>query len=313
MRKIFLTGANGFVGQRLAFSLIKQKRFNITLSARQRITSQGKYESTLIDLVSATDLSDILSNHDTVIHTAGLSNTRNIQGYAQIASAYREANVAATLNLAEQAGKQNVKRFIFLSSIKVNGEITIPNSPFMPDHLPDPQDSYAASKAQAEKGLWDIASQTGMELVIIRPPLIYGPEVRGNFFLLRKLVQSGIPLPFAAIKNKRSFMALDNLVDLIITCIDHPAASNQVFLASDGFDVSTPDLLLQMANSMQTPLRLFPVPLFILKYGAKLLKKDRLALRLMGSLEIDISKTQEVLNWTPPFSFEESIKGALRK
>ncbi|AEY02316.1 NAD-dependent epimerase/dehydratase [Oceanimonas sp. GK1] len=221
---------------------------------------------------------------------------------------YRKVNVEGTLNLARQAAVAGLKRFIFISSIKVNGEQTLLGKPFTADDAAAPEDAYGMSKWEAEQGLRQLAAETGMEVVIIRPPLVYGPGVKGNFASMIKLVEKGLPLPLGAIHNRRSLVALDNLVDLIITCIDHPGAANQVFLAGDGEDVSTTELLRGVANAAGKPCRLLPVPAGLLQLGATALGKKAVAQRLLGSLQVDISKARNLLGWTPPLSVEQGLK-----
>jgi nucleoside-diphosphate-sugar epimerase len=222
--------------------------------------------------------------------------------------AFREVNVVGTLNLARQAAAAGVKRFIFISSIKVNGEQTPLGQLFFSHDVPSPEDFYGISKHEAEQGLRELAAETGMEVVIIRPPLVYGPDVKGNFANMIKLVGKGLPLPLGAVHNKRSLVALDNLVDLIITCIDHPGAANETFLVSDGEDLSTTQLLQGVAEAMGKPSRLIPVPAGLLKFGATLLGKKALAQRLLGSLQVDISHTQKCLNWTPPLTVKQGLQ-----
>jgi nucleoside-diphosphate-sugar epimerase len=227
-------------------------------------------------------------------------------------AAFRQTNTAGTLNLARQAAAVNVRRFVFVSSVKVNGESTAKNLPFAATGAPAPQDPYGISKMEAEQGLRQIADETGMEVVIIRPPLVYGPGVKANFASLMRAVQRGIPLPLASVThNRRSFVALDNLVDLLITCIDHPAAANQTFLVSDGEDLSTADLLRRLGQAMNKPARLFPVPPSLLQLGANLLGKGDMAQRLLGNLQVDISHTRNTLSWAPPISVDEGLRRAV--
>ncbi len=222
---------------------------------------------------------------------------------------FREVNTHGTLNLAQQAADAGVKRFIFISSIKVNGESTELGLPFKSDDHFIPTDPYGLSKYEAEVGLRKIAEKTGMEVVIIRPPLVYGPGVKANFAAMMKWVNKGLPLPFGGIKNnKRSLVSVDNLVDLIITCIDHPKAVNQTFLVSDDEDLSTSQLLSNMASALNVPNRLLPIPASWLSLVAKLLGKPAIAQRLCGSLQVDISKTKKLLNWRPPYSTAECMK-----
>ena len=221
---------------------------------------------------------------------------------------YRKVNVDGTLNLARQSARAGVERFVFISSIKVNGEETVVGHAFRPEDEAKPVDPYGISKWEAEQGLRKIAKETGMEVVIIRPPLVYGPGVKGNFANLIKLVRKGLPLPLGAIHNRRSMIALDNLVDLIITCIDHPNAANQVFLASDGQDLSTTELLQGLAQAMGRSSRLLPVPGALLSLAATILGKKPVVDRLLGSLQVDISKTRELLDWTPPISVDDGLR-----
>ncbi len=221
---------------------------------------------------------------------------------------YRKVNVDGTLNLARQAAEAGIRRFIFVSSIKVNGEQTTLDQSFTADQVPAPQDAYGISKLEAERALQGLAKETGMEVVIIRPPLVYGPGVKGNFAMMIKLLDKRLPLPLGAINNKRSLVALDNLVDLIITCINHPAAANQVFLAGDGKDLSTSELLREIGKAMGKPARLIPVPSGLLMFGAGLLGKKAIAQRVLGSLQVDNSKARNLLGWEPPISVEEGLR-----
>jgi nucleoside-diphosphate-sugar epimerase len=222
---------------------------------------------------------------------------------------YRRANTEGTLTLGDQAAKAGVRRFIFLSSLKVLGEETAPDSVFRADDRPNPVDPYAISKLEAEDGLKAIAARTDMELVIIRPPLVYGPGVKGNFATMIRWVAKGVPLPLGGLRqNQRSLVALDNLVDLIITAIDHPAAGNETFLAGDGEDLSTTELLERIAHAFGRPPRLLPIPAWMLQASARLLGQQSQAARLIGSLQIDIAKTRELLQWSPPVSVEEGLR-----
>ncbi len=221
---------------------------------------------------------------------------------------FRMINVEGTLSLARQAAAASVRRFIFISSIKVNGEGTPVNMPYLAGAQAAPADSYGISKMEAEHGLRALAGETGMEVVIIRPTLVYGPGVKANFLNMMRWLHKGVPLPFGAIHNRRSLVALDNLVDLIVTCVEHPAAANQTFLVGDGEDLSTTELLRRMGVALGKPARLLPVPSRLLEVGAKLLGKQALAHRLCGSLQVDISKTRELLNWTPPVSVDEALR-----
>ncbi len=260
----------------------------------------------MISIDRQTEWTRILDDVDVVIHLAARGHVMKEQ-LANPLDAYRETNVDGTLNLARQAAKSGVRRFIFVSSIKVNGEQTLLGKPFAADDIPAPEDAYGISKLEAEQGLLILSKETEMEVVIIRPPLVYGPEVKENFASMMKFVASGVPLPFGAIYNQRSLVAIDNLVSLIITCIDHPAAVNQVFLVSDGEDVSTSDLLRRLAKAAGVSSRLIPIPAGLLNMGLTMLGKKMIAQRLLGSLQVDISKTQEMLGWAPPVSVDEGL------
>jgi len=225
--------------------------------------------------------------------------------------AYREVNVKGTLNLASQAAQAGVRRFVFVSSIKVNGEATQPGQPFTADDVPSPLDPYGVSKLEAERGLREIEAETGMEVVIVRPPLVYGPSVKANFAAMMRWVARGIPLPLGAIHNARSMVALDNLVDLLVACLKHPAAAGQTFLVSDGQDVSTTELLRRTAQAMGKKALLLPVPASMLELGATLLGKRAVAQRLCGSLQLDIAKTRRLLGWNPPLTLDQGLKKAV--
>jgi nucleoside-diphosphate-sugar epimerase len=225
--------------------------------------------------------------------------------------AYQLTNIDGTKHLAEQAVEAGVKRFVFLSSIKVNSESTDQINDiekFTYDDKPNPQDLYAMSKLEAEKRLWKISSRTGLEVVVVRLPLVYGYGVKGNLERLIKLVKSRIPLPLSLVKNQRSMIGMDNLVDLLIRCIDHPEASGKTFLASDGEDLSTPELIKLIASSMGRKANLFPFPISMLKFLGSIFGRREEINRLVGSLRIDDSYTKEILNWTPPISVEEGIR-----
>jgi nucleoside-diphosphate-sugar epimerase len=221
---------------------------------------------------------------------------------------FRKVNVEGTLNLARQAAAAGVKRFIFISSIKVNGEATLPGKSFSAEDVPVPVDAYGVSKLEAEQGLYELAESTGMEVVIIRPVLVYGPGVKANFLSMMRWLSRGIPLPLGAIHNRRSLVALGNLISLIVLCIDHPRAANQTFLVSDGEDVSTTDLLRKLACALGKPARLLPVPGWLLQGIAALLGRRSLSQRLFGSLQVDISKNQALLGWTPPVGLDQGLR-----
>lgn len=298
---ILLTGASGFIGQ----YLLKQLRGeNVRTLGRTAV--EGSPSHFVIDMAKMPNYENCLKGIEVIVHTAARAHIMKDE-VADPLSEYRHVNVDSTLNLARQAAAAGVKRFIFISSIKVNGEQTPLNQPFTADDTPSPEDAYGISKYEAEKGLQKLAAETGLEVVIIRPPLVYGPRVKGNFASMIKLVVKGLPLPLGAIRNQRSLVAIDNLVDLIIVCIDHPAAVNEVFLAGDGQDLSTTELLRSVARALDKPSRLFPVPVFFLMLGATVIGKKAVAQRVLGSLQVDISKASHLLGWEPTISVEQGL------
>lgn len=306
---VLVTGSNGFVGRHLVRDLCKREQYNVRGAVRQPTDINGcEVDTTVVGSINAeTEWTSALYKVDVVVHTAARAHIM-IDDADDPLTNFRTVNVTGTLNLARQAAALGIQRFVFISSIKVNGEQTEPGICFTANDVPAPEDPYGISKLEAEQGLLKIAAETGMEVVIIRPPLVYGPGVKGNFASLIRLVEKGIPLPLGAIHNQRSLVALDNLIDLIVTCMDHPAAANEVFLASDGQDLSTAELLSSVAKAMGKSSRLFPVPPSMLMLGATLLGKKPVAQRLLSSLQVDISKAQDVLEWGPPLSVEEGLK-----
>lgn len=262
------------------------------------------------DFDAQTNWVSTVDSCDVVIHLAARAHVMHDQSIDPL-SEFRRVNVDGTLNLARQAAAKGVRRFIFVSSIKVNGEFT-KVSPFTADDVPCPLDPYGVSKMEAEAGLRQIALETGMEVVIIRPPLVYGPRVKANFLAMMRWLNKGVPLPFGSIHNKRSLVALDNLVDLIITCIDHPKAANQIFLISDDHDLSTTELLAKISNLLGRSHRLMPVPQKLLELSLTLIGKKDLSQRLCGSLQVDISKTKELLGWSPPVSVDEGLEKTVK-
>lgn len=262
----------------------------------------------VIGLTPDTDWGPNLVNVDIVIHLAARAHIMRDTAIDPLAE-FRKVNSQGTLNLARQAAAMGVRRFVFVSSIGVNGAESF-DQPFTADDKVAPHSPYAISKFEAEQALQVLAIETGMEVVIIRPPLVYGPDAPGNFGSLMRWLKQGIPLPLGAIHNLRSLVALDNLVDLIATCITHPAAANQNFLVSDGEDVSTTELLRRMGQAMGCPARLIPVPAGVLKAAAALLGKHDMAQRLCGSLQVDIQKTRQLLGWNPPLTLDQGLKKA---
>lgn len=257
------------------------------------------------------DWDGALAECDVVVHSAARVHVMNDTESDPLA-AFRRVNVDGTLALARQAIAAGVKRFVFISSIKVNGEGTAPGRPYAANDTPQPQDPYGTSKLEAETALQALARDTGLEVVIVRPVLVYGPGVKANFLNMMRWLDRGIPLPFGAIDNRRSLVAVENLVDLVVTCIGHEAAANQVFLVSDGEDLSTTGLLRRMGQALGRPARLLPVPAGLLSAGAKALGKGSLSQRLCGSLQVDISKTRDLLGWRPPIDVDTALRAAAR-
>lgn len=306
--RTLVTGATGFVAQALLTAMTHQSALTTYASARRTQTLPHEWNPIQVsDLSAHTDWLLALKNIDVVVHLAARVHVMNDDSADPLAE-FRRTNVEGTRALAEQAARAGVKRFVFVSSIKVNGESTEPGRPFTAQDVPAPQDAYGQSKAEAEEVLRGIAAETGMEVVIIRPPLIYGPGVKANFAAMMQWLNRGAPLPLGRTGNARSFLALDNLVDLIMTCLEHPAAANQTFLASDGQDVSTTQLLQKMAEALGRKARLLPVPPGLMRLGAKLVRREDIYQRLFGSLQLDIRHTQQTLDWTPPLSLEAGLQ-----
>lgn len=308
---ILVTGSSGFVGQSLIKRLATDFQPNsiIAVVRNQRFHLHEEVRSVEIaDLSTESDFSKIFQGVNVVVHCAGRAHVMNDRCIDSLAE-FRRINVDGTVNLARQAAVARVKRFIFLSSIKVNGEFTEIGKPFTADDEPALGDPYGISKYEAEQGLLKIASNSGMEVVIIRPPLVYGPGVKANFESMMRWLARGIPLPLGDVtRNRRSLVSLDNLIDLIVTCLSHPQAANQIFLVSDDEDISTADLLMRMSKALGRPVYLYYVPLAILKIGASLVGRKDVYQRLCGSLQIDIGKTKKLLDWKPPVSLDEGLQ-----
>ncbi len=306
--KILITGATGFVGKRLCNEL-QNDSHEVYVAIRKKTESvvEKIYQFEIGDLSAEIDWSKVLQGVEVVVHTAARVHIMNDSVVDPITE-FRRVNTAATLTLARQAATSGVKRFIFISSIKVNGEMTKPNHPFQPDDAFIPVDPYALSKYEAEQGLLKVAEETRMELVIIRPPLVYGAGVRANFASMMKWIKIGIPLPLGAVRNQRSFVALENLVSFIIHCIDHPKAAHEIFLISDGEDVSTTELLRKVAKVFGQKAFLLPVPITWMRLVATLMGKSDVTNRLFGSLQVDSSKVYELLGWKQVITMDEQLK-----
>ncbi|EOG7617836.1 UDP-glucose 4-epimerase family protein [Vibrio cholerae] len=302
---ILITGSNGFLGSHIV-ERIKGKP--LILLDRGTVNKHPMCPFFQCEINSYHDYMKALQGCQTIIHCAARVHIMD-DNEADPLTLYREVNTAGTVNLAKQAIDSGVKRFIFISSIKVNGEGTLVGSPFKTEDNHAPEDDYGLSKSEAEKQLVALAKDSGMEVVIIRPTIVYGPGVKANFASLMNLASKGIPLPFGSItQNKRSLVSINNLVDLIVTCIDHPKAANQVFLVSDDHDVSTAEMVRELAIALDKPTWQLPVPIWSYKLFGKLFGKSDIVDRLTGSLQVDISHTKETLGWKPPQTLQEGFK-----
>ena len=301
---ILLSGSSGFVGSVLLEKLNVNK---VTMLTRNTDLVDDKSYFYCKDFLSF-DFKNRFNDINVFIHCAARVHVMKDASVNPIEE-YREVNTAGTLNLARQAVEAGVKRFIFISSIKVNGEGTQIGSPFKATDKPNPQDPYGQSKAEAEEQLLALAKETGLEVVIIRPTLVYGAGVKANFVSLMKLVAKGLPLPFGSITvNRRSLVSVYNLVDLIVTCVDHPNAAHQIFLVSDDHDLSTADMVRQMGHALSKPTKLIPIPVFCYSLAGKITGKQDMISRLIGSLQVDITETKRRLDWTPPYKLEDGFK-----
>ncbi len=306
---LLVTGATGFVGRALITKMLLNHDYHVSASVRRVVDDiPSAVKQIKIDGISSeTDWSSALQDVDCIIHAAARVHVMSDRT-ADPLKEFRQINTEGTLNLAEQAAESGVKRFIYLSSIKVNGEESLPGTQFTPEDIFVPTDFYALSKYEAEQGLLSISKKTTMEVVIIRPPLVYGPGVKANFLTMMRWLHKGLPLPFGAIKNKRSFIALENLIDFIVTCIEHSAASNQVFLVADGEDMSMSELLTRLSLALGKQPRLLPINQEFIQLLFKLFGKKDLANRICSSLLIDMTKAKTLLNWNPPVSVDKGLK-----
>ena len=303
--KILLTGGSGFIGKQLADELYESKTPFLIASRATKLDISNHNSVSIGDIDGLTQWSSALVGISHVVHLAArvhITTETSIDAFA----AFRATNTAGTLNLARQAAALGVKRFIFISSIKVNGEGR--NTPYLESDLPAPQDAYAVSKFEAEQSLWAISAETGMEVVVLRIPLVYGPGVGANFFLLLKIIDQGWPLPLGGIDNRRSLLYVSNLIDAILCVLQHPKAANQLFLLSDGQDASTTQLVTWLAQALGKQTRMFPVSERLLRSFAGVVGKSTAVDRLFGSLFLDSTKIQRELGWSPPFTLQEGLQ-----
>ncbi|WP_305832162.1 UDP-glucose 4-epimerase family protein [Photobacterium leiognathi] len=303
---ILITGTSGFVGSFL-LNRIRNKHEVSIINRKLDKNFEGQ-QAVFSSFNGLSINNDFFNKIDCIIHCAARVHIMNDSSSNPL-DEYRAVNTVGTLNLARQAIEAGVKRFIFISSIKVNGESTQLDKPFKFDDQCLPEDFYGQSKSEAEEQLLKLAHETGLEVVIIRPTLVYGPGVKANFASLLNLVSKGLPLPFGCIKdNKRSLVSVDNLIDLIVTCIDHPKAANQVFLVSDDNDVSTSEMVQQMAKALGKSQWQLPIPNAFYRLVGKVTGKEDVINRLLGSLQVDITHTKDTLGWKPPQTLEDGFK-----
>lgn len=312
-QRILVTGASGFVGRALTAHLVALDAKEVVGMTRALPADRvlGARYVPAGDLTVRMPALTVLDGIDVLVHAAARVHVLN-DDTEKSAAEFDRVNVAVTLELARQAVAAGVRRFVFLSSIGVNGVQTELDAPFTEADQPSPHNPYAESKLKAEQGLRQLSAQTGLEVVIIRPPLVYGPGVRANFAALMRAVQRGWPLPLACVHNLRSMLAMDNLVSFIATCIDHPQAANRTFLVSDGQDISSPDLVRGLAQALGVAAHLVPVPVFALQLVGRTLGKGDVIQRVCGNLRVDISRARRVLSWKPPISTDEGLRRAVK-
>ena len=304
--KILITGANGFIGAHLCQELSNR---NISFRSTARNTNENHYIDFIsCDLEITETLNHLMDGCDVVVHLAGRAHVTSDDSQEK----YRIANEFITQRIANAAAKNGISRFVYLSSIKVNGESSVPGLPIRQSDTPNPLDNYGRSKLAAELALQEICRANSMDYVIIRPVLVYGKGVKANFSALVSAVKKGLPLPIASVKNTRSMIGINNLINLIVDACTNPKAANQTFLASDGIDMSTPELVRLIAKSLNRRTRIFPFPISILRSLAVVFGKSSVIDKLTGSLSVDISHTTNTLNWRPPFSVESEIAKAVK-
>jgi len=314
--KIAVTGASGFVGHVLCRSLLN-KGMEVVATGRQLpaapLFSDPLFKQFSVgDTASFTEWTAALNGVEVVIHLAARVHVMADTSTDPLTE-FRRINSVGTEHLARSAASCGVRRLVYVSSIKVNGESTRGRQKYTDQDLPAPQDPYGISKWEAEQALYRVADENGLEIVIVRPPLVYGAGVKGNFAQMLNVVTNGIPLPFASVHNQRSLIYVENLVDALIACATHPAAADQTYLVSDGDDISTPELLRQLAIGMGVPARLFPCPSALLRFAAKLVGKKQQLERLLGSLRVDGDKIRAELNWIPPYTLHQGLQATAEK
>jgi nucleoside-diphosphate-sugar epimerase len=304
--RVLVTGALGFIGKHLRTYL---ERYGCEIIGLDKAASKDEVSKNIFraDILKS-DLANFLCDTDVVIHLAGRVHIMR-ETSSDPLSEYREINVDGTIRLANAAIKAGVKRFIYLSSAKVNGETSLPNKPFKEEDQPNPSDPYSVSKFEAEVYLRSLFKGSDMDVIIIRPPLVYGPGVKANFAELIKWIERGFPIPLGCVKsNKRSFVSVANLVDFIRICLNHQKASNEIFFVSDDEDISTAELVKRLAKAMQKRAKLLPVPVSFLKCGAMIINKRQYISRLLDSLQVDITKAKSLLGWKPPQNLDEALR-----
>jgi nucleoside-diphosphate-sugar epimerase len=306
IKRLMVTGANGFVGRALCAEASARGIEVLGAIRHQGQLPVGVESIAVGDIDVNTDWQNVLVGCDVVIHLA--ARVHVMQEYSEDPLAeFRRINVAGTERLARSAAAAGVKRLVYVSSVKVNGEETALGRVYAEQDAPGPQDPYGISKWEAEQALHRVAKETGLEVVIVRPPLVYGAGVKGNFAQMISVLKRGVPLPFALVRNKRSLIYVGNLVDVLILCATHPAAAGQTYLVSDGEDISTPDLLRKLGSAMSKKSRLFSCPIAFLNLAGSLVGKSDQVARLLGSLQVDSNKIHRELDWVPPYSLQQGL------